>query len=193
MNIDYAVANSSTDNTYRYFIEHLKMNKPKYHITITFQSNMNQREGIDTLNALLSIVNHAYFTKKRNECLSGYSFKETKEDKSFHIHLLIFDHKAFYATRNIRKSLEAEFRKAANRITDSYNSKNGKEIKYHPIHPESGIYFQEYYSGNLEDYLMKEARKTYNLDFISPLDHSGVSYADLPKDRPNRYLMHKLC
>lgn len=174
-------------------IEHLQSKNTKYHITITFQSNANQQEATNALNALLKIVNHEYFNAKTNEHLSGYAFKETKEDKSFHFHLLIFDHKSFYAARNLRKSLEAEFRKAANRITETYNSNNGKEIKYHPIHPELGIYFQEYYSGNLENYLIKEARKTNNLDFISPLDHSGVSYTDLPKDRPARYIMHKLC
>ena len=175
------------------FIEHLQSNKPKYHITITFQSNANQQEAISALNALLKIVNHTYFNHKTNEYLAGYSFKETKEDKSFHFHLLIFDHKAFYATRNISKNFENVLRNAANRIVDTYTTKNNQKVTYHPIHPELGIYFQEYYPGNLEDYLMKEARKTNNLDFISPLDHSGVSYADLPKDRPHRYIKHKLC
>jgi len=175
------------------FVEYLKSGKPKYHITITFQSNVNQQEGVNALNALLSIVKREYFTRKRKECLFGYSFKETKADKSFHFHILVSDHKAFYATRNIGKNLEAEFRKAANRITDFYYTNKGKKIIYHPIHPEIGIKFQYYYPESLEDYSMKERRKTHNLDFMSPLCEDGVYYADLSKDRPYRYIKHKLC
>lgn len=191
MNCQYT--NNNLDQMKSAFIEHLKSSAPKYHITITFQSNANQQEAVNALNALLKIVNHEYFNIKRNEHLSGYSFKETKEDKSFHLHLLVFDHKAFYATRNINKNFETVFRNAAKRIVDSYTTKNNQKVTYNPIHPEIGIHFQEYYAGTLEDYLMKEARKTYNLDFISPLDCSGVSYTDLPKYRPDRYIKHKLC
>ena len=187
------IENIYTDKTCRHFVEHLQMNKPKYHITITFQSNVNQQEAVNALNALLCRVNREYFNTKRNECLPGYSFKETKEDKSFHFHLLIFDHKAFYATRNIEKSLESSFRTAAKSMVDSYVTKNNQKVTYNLIHPEIGIHFQDYYSGSLEDYLMKEYRKCHNLDFISPLDCSGVSYADLAKDRPYRYIKHKLC
>lgn len=191
--MNYQYTNYSLDQMRSAFIEHLQSKNTKYHITITFQSNANQQEATNTLNALLKIVNHEYFNQKRNECLTGYAFKETKEDKSFHFHLLIFDHKAFYATRNISKNFETVLRDAANRIVDTYTTKNNQKVTYHPIHPEIGIHFQEYYQDSLEDYLMKEARKTHNTDFMSPLDHFGVSYADLPKDRPARYIKHKLC
>lgn len=174
------------------FVKYLKGKIILYHITITFQSNMKQQEGINALNALLNLVNKEFFNRKRNECLDGYAFKETKEDKSFHFHILIFDHKAFYANRNINKNFESEFRKAANRIKESYYTKKGKNVTYHPIHPEMGIEFQHYYPGFLEEYDTKESRKCYNFDFMSPLSEYGVSYTDLPKDRPARDIKHKL-
>lgn len=151
----------------------LKNKNTLYTITVTYKANMSQRKAIEYLNKLHRMINNEYFNNiKKKEFIDMTAIRHTRTDKSTHFHVLVHDHEVFKAKRNINKDFESVVRDKRSKIKATN--------KYKEYNPIGEIYFQDYYEGNLERYLVRGLEiRPGNFDFIGISNYDGFMFGSI--------------
>jgi hypothetical protein len=152
----------------------------KYHLTITFNVDLTESTAENYANLLLGMIRNEYFrTNTRQAYLHGVVIRERQENGTVHYHMLIFNNKIFKSKRNRRKNFANEIKDKCRRIVNRFIDEDGDEIKSHPIHPTRGWYLQDYFEGNLEEYLSKTLENDrLDFGFVAPLTYDGFVFED---------------
>lgn len=142
----------------------------KYHITITFNCDINEYQSEDHANHLLTLLRNEYHNKRSSKYFDGIVVKEFKKSNSVHYHILLFDNFAFYSKKNKNKSFEEIISKQCEQIKFKYGEKS---VEFFPIHPDHGVKVQPYACNNLEEYLTKTSETQRGFEYIAPLTYDG--------------------
>lgn len=151
----------------------------KYHLTITFNMDMNEFHSERYANELFKMIRYEYFgsKNKRKDFLNGFVVRERQANQSIHYHILILDHGVF--KKKNRKDFRSVVKDKVKRIIHKFIDKNGREKGRHPIDPVRGYFIQDYFDGNLEEYLTKSLEsKRLSFEFIAPLEFDGFKFPE---------------
>jgi hypothetical protein len=144
----------------------------RYHLTLTFKFGVNVRVAENLLNDFLVYVNRYIFKgryKKSGQALKGFVVKEmTPSMQSCHFHIIISDPEGRLPDLDRMEEIIGKKIENVNRKETSLN-----QIGRHLL--------QNYYEGNLEQYLTKIFERTdltnqEKMKAISPLDSASVSF-----------------
>ncbi len=154
------------------YIDLLKCLESKYHVTITFKAKISKYVRDLQIKKIIKMINKDYFGKNmEDDHLEGFVVEEKHKSGLYHYHLLLAVHDAFKNRRNKNKQFETILKRKCKAM------KLEKYMRYtetHTIDYENGVKVQEYYEGNLEEYLTKTLEKNrHNTSFIGIMDRSG--------------------
>lgn len=154
---------------YKHMIRNMET---KYHLTLSYKYGMNELVCNELLNLLLKFLNRAILKKRYNQCgnfIEGMVVREeTFGKENIHYHILITD-------REQKMPDKERIEEIIHNKIDLANKRYGYKNRI------SDFLLQEYYRGELEDYLTKMFKRTSlsledKTNSFCPLDHSGANF-----------------
>lgn len=135
----------------------IRTGRPRYLVTLTHPFEISSETQKAKVSSVLKMVTKEYFGRNRKkDSLAGWVVVESQMNGNLHTHLVINEHRIL---SDRKKDFEEVFRRKCGAL---------------PYFRQVGIDIQDYYEGNLEDYLTKTLEYAPpDRDFIFPITHQG--------------------